>query len=128
MLNNRKTGNDAEIFVCNELKKRGHRILQRNFRCRLGEVDIVSLSPEDINGTAYLVFTEVKFRNSMKAGTPEAAVDFRKQQRISRVASFYLTRFANMMDTPVRFDVASVCIFDNEYKISIIENAFDYCM
>ncbi len=127
-MNNRKTGDEAEILVCNELKKNGHRILQRNFRCRLGEIDIVSLSPADSNGINYLVFTEVKFRKSMKAGTPEAAVDFRKRQKISRVASFYLTRFANSMDTPVRFDVASVYIFDNEYKISIIENAFDYCM
>lgn len=70
----------------------------------------------------YLVFVEVKYRSSDRTGSPEEAVDFRKQKKISRAASWYLMEQGFSMDTPCRFDVAAV----TERKIQIFQNAFCY--
>ena len=101
-MNKRKLGEEKERFVCEYLKTGGYRILEQNFRCRFGEVDIVARHGK------YLVFIEVKYRSGACSGMPEEAVDLRKQKTISRVALFYLSRYGYGIDTPVRFDVAAV--------------------
>ena len=84
--NKRQIGADKEAFVCEWLEKHGYMVLERNFRCRSGEIDVVAREG------GYLVFIEVKYRNRGANGLPEEAVDVRKQRIISRVALYYLRR------------------------------------
>ena len=66
------------------LKKKGYRILEANFRCRFGEIDLIA------RDGAYLVFIEVKYRSSLKDGDSLEAVNRGKQRKIIRVAEYYL--------------------------------------
>ena len=119
-INKRQIGADKEAFVCEWLEKNGYQILARNFRCRIGEIDIVAREG------GYLVFLEVKYRKQGGNGLPEEAVDWRKQRVISRVALYYLRRFGYGEATPVRFDV--VALFgEQEFSVSLYQNAFEFC-
>lgn len=89
--------------------------MERNFRCRTGEIDIIARDGD------YLVFTEVKYRRTGESGWASAAVDWHKQQRISRAAQFYLIRHG-YADIPCRFDVVAI----DGNRIQWIRNAFDY--
>lgn len=115
--NRKRIGDKYEKLVADYLMKEGYEIRERNFRCKLGEVDIIARKD------GYLVFVEVKYRSTAQYGSPQAAVDYRKQRRISDAASFYLYRNHFPAGTPVRFDVAAV----SGHNIEIIENAFPYC-
>ena len=97
------------------LEKYGYKILEYNYRCRQGEVDIVARDGE------YLVFCEVKYRSGAGSGYPEEAVDLRKQKKISKCALYYLT-VHGLVDVPVRFDVVSI---EGE-QFRLYQNAFDY--
>lgn len=118
--NNRQIGDKKEKFVCEWLETQGYRIVERNFRCRSGEIDIVAREG------AYLVFIEVKYRRGAECGDPSEAVDRRKQQTISRVALFYLLRHGYAENTPVRFDVVSVS-GGSDMEVHLFRNAFEYC-
>ncbi|MCR4716669.1 MAG: YraN family protein [Lachnospiraceae bacterium] len=115
-MNKREVGNLKEDAVCKVLEKHGYKVLERNYRVRQGEIDIVAKEDE------YLVFVEVKYRKSLNAGDGFAAVDIRKQRQISKVALFYLYSHKIADDQAIRFDVASV----SDDKVKIIKNAFDY--
>ncbi len=114
--NNRETGGFYEERACEYLKEKGLEILERNFRIRQGEIDIVARD----KGT--LVFVEVKYRKSSLAGLPEEAVTYKKQRQISRVALFYLSFHKLPLSTPCRFDVVAF----HKDEISWIPNAFDF--
>ena len=83
------------------LVARGYRILERRFRTRAGEIDIIARDGDT------LVFVEVKTRHSLGCGTPAESVDRRKRARISRTALAYLARLGRA-DIPCRFDVVEV--------------------
>ncbi len=117
MQNNRQVGSVYEEKVAEWLARHGYRILERNFRCRLGEIDIIAQRGRTIS------FVEVKYRGSGACGVPAEAVDHRKQERISNVASYFLYQGKYPSDMPCRFDVAAVSPEGIEY----IENAFLYC-
>ena len=113
-MNRRETGSRYENYAAAYLEEKGYRILEKNFRCKGGEIDLVGM-----DGT-YLVFTEVKYRKDRRQGYPEEAVDARKQRRIYRAAQYYLS-FKNLSpDTPCRFDVVAVEGAD----VRLIKNAF----
>lgn len=76
-------------------------VVERNWRCRSGEVDIVALDG------ATLVIVEVKTRKSLAAGQPEEAVSRTKQQRLARIARHYLA-YAGLSEPAVRFDVVAI--------------------
>lgn len=114
-MNNRKTGSSYEKIAGEYLKLQGYEILEYNFRCRSGEIDIIAKDGE------YLVFCEVKYRQNVGKGTPFEAVTIEKQKKISKVAAYYITRMNNI-NIPCRFDV--VGILGNE--IRIVKNAFEY--
>ena len=114
--NKRAVGGEKEFLAAEYLKQQGYVILDMNYRCRQGEVDIVA------RDGAYLVFVEVKYRKSAVCGAPAEAVDFRKQQRICYAARHYLMTKRLPSDQPVRFDVAAVM----KDQIQIIQNAFYY--
>ncbi len=110
-----RTGED--LAVC-YLENLGYTIVERNYRKRIGEIDIIARDGE------CLVFIEVKTRRSSRFGSPFDAVDFRKQQQISRVALAYMTQH-RCGDVPVRFDVIGVHL-EKSPKIELIKNAFEY--
>ena len=119
-INRRQIGADKEAFVCKWLEQNGYQIVDRNFRCRTGEIDIVAREG------GYLVFIEVKYRSHGTSGLPEEAVDVRKQRVISRVALYYLRRFGYGETTPVRFDVVAV-FKEDDLSVALYQNAFEFC-
>lgn len=115
MKNNRAVGNAYERIAGEHLQSLGYEILEYNFRCRQGEVDLVARHGE------YFVFVEVKYRKNANKGQPSEAIQTTKKRRISRCAQQYLYQH-RLQDVPVRFDVVS--ILDKE--ISVLQNAFEY--
>lgn len=100
--NNRETGSYYETAVAACLEKSGMTVIEKNFRCRAGEIDLVA---RDGN---YLVFVEVKYRKNASAGTALEAVDRKKAAQVRRVAAHYLYRHNLPEETACRFDVAAV--------------------
>ena len=112
-------GKQGEELARAHLQKQGYRILEQNFRTRLGEIDLVA---ED-NGT--LVFVEVKARSGRTYGSPFDAITYAKRVQISKVALEYLGR-NNKHENPARFDVVSVSLADTTHpEIEIIKGAFE---
>lgn len=113
--NKRQVGAHYERKAGEYLISRGYEIVEYNFRCRMGEIDLIAIDGE------YLVFCEVKYRAGAMMGHPAEAVGIRKQQAISKCAAYYLmTR--RISSIPCRFDVVSV---EGE-EIILIKNAFEY--
>ena len=99
-------GDRGERAASTLLKRRGHRILARNYRCPAGEIDLITL-----DGTT-LVFVEVKTRSSDTFADPEQAVGRRKQQHIIRAAECY-RQAKGAQAYPCRFDVVSILMQPN---------------
>ncbi len=116
MKNNRKLGQEQEEKAADILERMGYKILSRNYRCRLGEIDLIAKEKNT------LVFVEVKYREKNISGTPEEAVTFQKQRRISKTAAWYLAEKNLPMDTPSRFDVVAI----TPEQVHIYKNAFCY--
>lgn len=116
MENRRNTGAAYEQKAAEYLENLGWRILEKNFRCRTGEIDLIAKDGDT------LVFAEVKYRRSRAYGNPAEAVDKRKQYRICRVADYYRMKHALSDAQSCRFDVVSVL----GEEISLIRNAFFY--
>ena len=114
MENKRQLGSNYEQKAVAYLMEMGYVILECNFRCRSGEIDIIAKDGE------YVCFVEVKFRTTNSYGTPLEAVNLRKQNQIRRVAMYYLVRNGLHEWTPCRFDVIA---FEGE-AITHIVNAF----
>ena len=118
---NKGTGELGEEVAVNFLMARNYRILERNFRCKGGEVDIVARDPVDKS----LVFIEVKARRGLSYGVPQLAVTTFKQRQISKAALTWLSK-NNLHDTNARFDVIAILLSgDGVHKIEHIVNAFD---
>ena len=115
-MNKRHIGDIYEVKAAAWLEEQGLVILDRNFRCRFGEIDLIAQHQD------YLVFVEVKYRKSVAAGHPAEAVTFAKQKTICRVAEYYC--MINNVDTDqaVRYDVVGICGTD----INWYQNAFDH--
>lgn len=113
VLNKRELGTQKELLAMQYLRQQGMIILERNFRCRMGEIDLIA------RDGSYLVFVEVKYRTTNRYGSPLEAVNVRKQQTIRKVAQYYLLG-RKQTDAPVRFDVVGIC----GEEITHIKNAF----
>ena len=96
------------------LKRKGYKILCKNFRTPFGEIDIVAKNKEMI------VFVEVKLRKTGKYGAPEYAITYYKKMHIIKSAFFYLKKYNNF-DKPYRFDVITI----SSSNIAHYENAFE---
>ena len=115
MENRRQKGSLYEKKVAQFLVDKGYHILEMNYRCRIGEIDIIAREAE------YLVFIEVKYRKNLAKGLPQEAVNLRKQRIISKVADYYcMTK--GLYGCPCRFDVAAVL----GEEFALIQNAFYY--
>lgn len=113
------TGQTGEDLAVCYLENQGYTIVERNYRNRIGEIDIIARDGE------CLVFIEVKTRSNRRFGSPFDAVDFRKQQQISRVALAFMTQH-RFGEVPVRFDVIGVHLEESP-RVELIKNAFEYC-
>lgn len=101
----RPLGERGERFAARLLRRRGHRILIAGGRNRYGELDIVSI--DERTSERRLVFTEVKTRRTLHAGSPAEAVTPEKQRRLIRTAQAFL-RANDLEDHPMRFDVVAI--------------------
>ena len=88
-------------MACEFLKKNGYTILEKNYKCALGEIDAVA------KRKGRLAFIEIKTRTGAQFGTPQEAVDARKREKLLKLASWYLKE-KKMPDVPVSFDVVAV--------------------
>jgi putative endonuclease len=116
---NARIGNRGEELATAFLERNGFTIVERNFRCKGGEVDIVAKDGKT------LVFIEVKSRKTLTYGVPQLAVTHFKQRQISKAALSWLAR-NHKHDLPARFDVIAI-LLNGEYQHQIehIKNAFE---
>ena len=112
-------GKKAEEVAARYLQSQGYRIMERNFRCPLGEMDIIA-EDNDV-----LVFIEVRSKRSSFLGLPQETVTWTKQQRLRRLASYYL-KVKQAWHKKCRFDVLGI-LFDQENRVmslDVIKDAF----
>jgi len=110
-------GKEGEDRAAKFLKKQGYRILERNYRTRSGEIDLIALH----EGT--VVFVEVKTRTNEAFGSPELAVNARKQSRMIKAALGYI-RYKKLHQVPCRFDVVAISSSAGQ-PVELIQNAFE---
>ena len=108
----------GEDLACRELERLGYVIVERRYRRRGGEIDIIARHRET------LVFVEVKAREGDDFGDAADAVTFWKRRRIAAVATDYLARHGGL-DQPCRFDVVAVRLDGGGQAVEVYENAFD---
>jgi putative endonuclease len=113
-------GQKGEELAIAKLKELKYKIIERNYRCSLGEIDIIALEKDS------LVFVEVKTRASDHFGTPADAVTAHKRRQLSKVALTYLNQ-KKWHGLPARFDVVAVEFISPSPRIEIIRNAFELC-
>jgi putative endonuclease len=113
-----RTGKKGEDIACAYLKSRGYRIVERNYKCPLGELDIVARDGDAI------VFVEVKSRKSEEFGDPQLAVGLEKQKKVSRISLTYLKE-KHLYPCNARFDVVAIKMLPDGITIELIENAFE---
>lgn len=113
---NKIKGDMGEALAAKVLKKKGYTILDKNYRLRTGEIDIIA------KDKGYIVFVEVKYRQNTNKGNPAEAVDYRKQRKIIATAKNYIQR-ANLYEYDFRFDVVEIIGGANPLYRHI-ENAF----
>ncbi len=116
-LNNRLSGTWGEEFALRYLRRRGYTLVERNYRTRYGELDLI------VRHHNTLVFVEVKTRRGVGFGDPLEAVTPRKQATIRALAERYLSEREPDLDE-VRFDVVGILAGDGAPRVTHIENAF----
>lgn len=110
-------GETGEDLAAAALKKQGYKILERNYRTPLGEIDLIA------RHQGYLVFLEVKTRRSVRFGAPAEAVSPAKQARLKRLADYYV-KVKRLGEVKVRFDVVGIFISEGQPLIEVIKGAF----
>jgi putative endonuclease len=110
-------GQEGEDRAAKFLIEQGYRILERNYRTKSGEIDLIALHQNEV------VFVEVKTRTSDAFGAPELAVNPRKQGRMVKAALGYV-RQKKLHQVPCRFDVVTVSAAADQ-KVELIRNAFE---
>ncbi|MFC1488805.1 YraN family protein [Thermodesulfobacteriota bacterium] len=119
MVNRRqKFGQESESMAVRHLKKNGYKILEQNYRTKLGEIDIIAKDRDT------LVFVEVKAKRTDLFGSPKEAVTHKKQVKISKVALLYLNA-TNQSNAKARFDVVAIISTEDSTSIEIVKNAFE---
>jgi putative endonuclease len=113
-------GNRSERTAGQFLRRLGYRLLEHNFSCELGEIDIVALDGECI------VFVEVRSTEGPDTQAPAQSVDRKKQDRLTRLALYYL-KMHGLLDCPARFDVLAISWPANQSEPVVVHypNAFE---
>ena len=114
MYERRKTGIIGEKVACDYLKNKGYTIIERNFRCKMGEIDIIAWKNNEI------IFIEVKTRSSNLFGEPIEAVNKPKQKHLINTVKYYI--YLNQLENEfIRLDVIEVYLKEKSYKINHIK-------
>lgn len=113
-------GNRGETLAVKFLKRQGYKILERNFRLKSGEIDIVAKDGNNI------VFVEVKTRSSNNQEFLRTSVNRGKEKRLIKTASYYLGK-QKYQDLTSRFDVVLIVANNGETRIEHIKDAFNLC-
>ena len=111
-------GKEGERLAERYLQKKGYKLVERNYRCTAGELDLIVLDQRVV------VFVEVKTRTGHGFGTPLEAVEFRKQRKMIQAAQFFLAA-KGLQQRDARFDVVGVSWMGREPIVEHIENAFE---
>jgi len=106
-------GEQSEQQACQYLLKQGLQLIEKNFRCKYGEIDLI------MRDDKALVIVEVRFRKSNQFGGAIESISRKKQSRIITTTQYYLS--THKVDSSVRFDVITMC---NDTEINWIKNAF----
>jgi putative endonuclease len=114
----KELGKKGEEVAIRFLKKRGYRIIEKNYVCKMGEMDIIAREKDT------LAFIEVKTRTSTEFGPPQLAVNSSKQKQLSKVALNYLKE-KKLEDVKARFDVVAILLGQKGEEIELIRDAFD---
>ena len=109
-----EAGHVAEELACRYLEQQGLRLVQRNYRCRTGEVDLIMRDGNQV------VFVEVRSRHNSRYGTPAETITRTKQKRLSKAAAHYL--LTSHTNAPCRFDV--IAILQENNQLEWIKDAF----
>ncbi len=120
--NKKEKGIAGEQMAERFLKKKGYKIIRKNFYSKFGEIDIIAKDKE------YLTFIEVKLRNSDKFGNIEYSIDSKKKKHILKTAYYFLINNKEYENYDLRFDALFIYkIRDkNKYKISLMKNIFSF--
>jgi len=108
----------GEDLAFKKIKRLGYKKILRNYRCPLGEVDLIAKDGDT------LVFIEIKTRKGRPIGYAKEAVNARKKRQLSKVALAYM-KSNNCCDIKARFDVVAISLGRGEPEIEVIKNAFD---
>ena len=111
-------GRYGEDLAYKKIKRLGYKKIIRNYRCSLGEVDLIAHDGDT------LVFIEIKTRRGRPTGYAKEAVDARKKRQLSKVALSYM-KSNDCTETRARFDVIAISIEEGKPQIEVIKNAFD---
>ena len=115
-MNHRAVGKTYDWIAGEYLEQRGIRIVERNYRCRFGEIDLIGYDQE------ILVFFEVKYRRDEKKGDPVEAVGYQKQRKICKVSDYYRMCHGVGEFMAMRYDVIGIC----GEKVTWYPGAFSY--
>lgn len=109
-------GYEAENTAVAFLRKQGLTICTTNFRCKMGEIDIIA------KDATTLVFAEVRYRKNVTFGTPAETVTFSKRKKLIRASQYYLQR--HNPDLPCRFDIVEIYGANHQTNINWVKDAF----
>lgn len=112
-------GKEGERIAERYLRNKGYRLVERNYRCTVGELDLIALDRQVI------VFVEVKARTDARFGGPLESVHWRKQRRMIKAAQFFLSQ-KRLHQREARFDVIGISFAGGEPVVEHIQNAFDF--
>lgn len=105
-------GRLGELVACDYLLKKGWELIRRNYRCSVGEMDII------MRDAHWIVFVEVRTRSSDRWGKGEETIDYRKQKRLLRIAGQFLAGYHGIPGEP-RFDLVSIQITgDSQFELN----------
>jgi putative endonuclease len=117
-LNRRAIGSSGEDIACDYLVGQGYKILEKNWRLKIGEIDVIALDPAGVTA-----FVEIKCAQTSRYGTPESHVNRAKQRQIYRMAQAYLQK-NKIYKIKCRFDVIGITYKNGRPDIRHLKNAF----
>lgn len=114
MYKRHETGKQGEELAVKYLEQNGYKVIERNFECKQGEIDIIALYKKEI------IFIEVKTRTNTKYGTPAEAVDKTKQKHLTKAVKYYLYS-RHLENEFVRIDVIEIYMYEQKYRVNHIK-------
>lgn len=117
-MNSIQTGKAKEQLACKFLQEKGLHLIQANYYCRWGEIDLI------MDDEGCLVFIEVRFRKTQGFGPAEETVGLKKQRTLIKTAQYYLLTQSDFDDIECRFDVVGIRGPENQEQVNWIQHAF----